>query len=1516
MKKHATLSKTHLLGSKTLKNAMKAVALSLALTAMSGIAAAQSTATITGEVTDVEDTGQLLDAGIILRADTSTAGTGGTVNIEDDGTPWTYDLMGASAEIVSAINAAQTAGAAIIVTNDSTGIFTLGTGDFKINTSASQMTGFLYAGNDDFGGTISGTANIFVTNSGRATGVGFVNADGTSWANLADNTTISFGNITVSGGTDDNTDNQGVEGFAAGASGANITLGTIEVNGKANSASGVYFGGDMSGSLETKGITITGGDAFGIQIGNFFDSSPISGNLTGTIVVDGDIIAQATGRAYGIIVNGDVSGSVTVDNIDVQGGSAVHPDGTSAAAAAGFAAAGTVTGTVNLGNITAVADDGNGKGIANGFLAQKVDGAEITLGSLVITGADGAAGIAIGDGGFIGKLTTGTINVQGGEGTEMTAGIAVDGEFSLTEGSIGDIVAAAKTSEHVYGIVTTGTKNVFTANTITVTNSGTGSAMGIDLKGTDADSNVAAGNISAVNEGMGQAFGVRVDGNVGGSITLEDIDVQGGSAVHPDGKSAAAAVGFAASGTVTGKVAIGNITAAADDGNGKGIANGFLAQKVDGAEITLGSLEITGADGAAGIGIGNGGFIGKLTTGTINVQGGEGTEMTAGIAVDGEFTLTEGSIGAITAAANTSENVYGIVTTGTKNVFTATDISVKNSGTGGAMGIDLKGTGTDSNVAAGNISAVNEGTGQAFGVRVDGNVGGTLKTGDISAASDHQAYGFAVTGNAASSTIELGNVNVTGREYAAGWQFEGNVGGTLKSGDITIKTEGDSDEVSKAIGLYVKGNLKADTEGLGKIDVTSANGGQAFGIFIDGDTESDFTITQDITAKSDNQAYGFFVDGKAANSTITLGKIFVGNEEDADIRTVRAVGFAAGEVDSESKINLGDIEARGNEAVGAFFAGHVAGDVTVKSALVNARDKAYGVYVGRSSDTINAAGELSVGNLNVTSENEDAFGVRVNGAADKLTLTGDISVSGKGTETSGIYTAGAAAMTLTENVKIETDYTGSGTWAGADIWAKNKLDINLNSKNLTTSSVKVDSDEMIVRGAGTAKLGTVKVAGSSNFTVGGSSAATRVELDIYKSDLGTGTKTVDAGATLAVYSEAEETSLRDFEYDFSKWTLGTSGSDYSRINRTSDPLNIWNLNTTTGILTYGGRKVFARGEGYLAALGMHNRYTAWNAVRDRMISGSGRGNRAGYYGQAACSWCGQSGYDPYAPQSTYTECNCGTRNTWVNYVRRDGSPYNRNWTLAMNGAQAGADIIKTRCEQVGLFFGYEEGKMTNAGERVNADDLYFGIYAAYVLCNGTDIRGVFAYGWQDYTLSRLHNNSYDNPYSSSFKGNTVETSLEIGRRISDGTWSMRPVLAVDIMNNDLTTATEFLWITSSLEEAFVYRKTDLTQVLFRLGSDWQCQAGNFAFNGGLYYSYDLKGSRLNTLVRQEYGETDAPLSSLVGPKLGRSLLNFNATGSWQIARGFSVIGGYQGEYALDGGSKMVHASHIGGMWKW
>ena len=324
--------------------------------------------------------------------------------------------------------------------------------------------------------------------------------------------------------------------------------------------------------------------------------------------------------------------------------------------------------------------------------------------------------------------------------------------------------------------------------------------------------------------------------------------------------------------------------------------------------------------------------------------------------------------------------------------------------------------------------------------------------------------------------------------------------------------------------------------------------------------------------------------------------------------------------------------------------------------------------------------------------------------------------------------------------------------------------------------------------------------------------------------------------------------------------------------------------------------------GYAQALTMHNGRTVWNAVNDKMISGNG--NRSGFLAQAPCDACNPC------------DAACGSsslaRNAWVNYIGRSDqyasnwAGHNRNnWKLSSEGVQAGTDLYRTKNTQFGILFGYDDARMRNTGDRVQMDDVYGGFYAARVFRNGADARIIFAYGNQDYDLTRYHRGVRN---TASFDGYTTETNFELGKRFVNGAWSVRPVIALDVYNNNLKGATE--------SSGIVYDKTSLTQASVRFGTDLRYHVRNFAFNSGLYYSYDMHDQVLRANVTGMTGGGPITLP-LYGSKIGRELLSFNLGADYQISRNFSVFGGYQGEYVPDRDNSQVQSvGYVGAGWKW
>jgi hypothetical protein len=246
--------------------------------------------------------------------------------------------------------------------------------------------------------------------------------------------------------------------------------------------------------------------------------------------------------------------------------------------------------------------------------------------------------------------------------------------------------------------------------------------------------------------------------------------------------------------------------------------------------------------------------------------------------------------------------------------------------------------------------------------------------------------------------------------------------------------------------------------------------------------------------------------------------------------------------------------------------------------------------------------------------------------------------------------------------------------------------------------------------------------------------------------------------------------------------------------------------------------------------------------------------------------------------------------------------------MTTNGIQVGTDIFRTRRNQVGAFFGYEDSTGRNLSDRLKAKDYYVGMYGVHVFGGGSDLRTVFNYGWQDFDSLR---NAGNQGYTARFSGNTAELNVEWGKRRYFGAWSSRPAIAMDWYLTQLKGGQE----NPINNNALRYDKTDFSQLFFRFGTDLRYESGRWAVEGGLFYSYDMRGSDLWTGVSD--AQTGGLRSTLVSSNLGRSVLSYNIGGSYLVGRNFTIFGGYRGEATPEqAGKGYINTGYVGGAWRW
>ena len=692
-------------------------------------------------------------------------------------------------------------------------------------------------------------------------------------------------------------------------------------------------------------------------------------------------------------------------------------------------------------------------------------------------------------------------------------------------------------------------------------------------------------------------------------------------------------------------------------------------------------------------------------------------------------------------------------------------------------------------------------------------------------------------------------------------------------------------------------------------------------------------VGKDITLQANAGAVGVSfwhgLGNGTPNTSVQFNNINITSTENSLYAS--ATGFAAGgttSVASGAEVRLGDVTVNSaHTAFGVHFTGSVVGTVNVDkiSATTNvAGYEATGLMLNAGS----GVNTITIGTGGITARAVDTAAIGIHAWAGggtfqdaNLTLKGNILAVSTAATADVVGVRGKdIAITLENNVSILA-YRGSEDALG--IFTTGKLDINLNNYNLTTNSARADGGALTVKGNGRADLGIVTT--TTGIAIGTNGDKTTVAVDLANSSFG-GTNTIAANAVLEGYGETETVGHTAITF------TGTF-VDANFVNKAQ--FTHWYRDDTS--VKSGGLRDYAYiSDGFLSAFGIHNNFAVWNAVRDRMISGNG--NRAprrsygqGYYGQApcgcnacspsynldpcgpvACDPCAPIDCDPCAPRGFY-HAGFSPKTAWVNYIGRGDkyrSSYNdQDWKLSMNGVQVGSDLFRSRNAQFGLLFGYEAGKNTNALDKVDAKDMYVGAYAAQVLHSGADIRGVFSYGWQDYDMNRWHGG---NLYTSSFKGRTMEGTLEIGKRRSAGFWSMRPVLGVDVISNEIKGAVETN-ATGGLDP-IRYNKADLTQIFVRAGSDLRYRFSEFTLNSGLYYAYDVQGDDLRANVSHAWNPALA--APLVGTKPGRSLLLFNLGGECRLTHSFSVFGGYDGQAVLDRGKGFQSVAYVGGAVQW
>ena len=593
-----------------------------------------------------------------------------------------------------------------------------------------------------------------------------------------------------------------------------VTADTFNVtNGSANIAELAGSGATKSATVDIyQTLTITGNAGVGISGMNTLNVNGVVNAGTNSVAAVTTTIDQGGSLAAGVVTantfnlnNGSASISKLVGGggtasvaagmtLDISGNAGVAIDGLSSL---------TVLGTVNA----------HANAITNGGLASI--GSDDVAGLLTATGGFTGLGLAVNNG--VADFGTATVDVGIGL---VTIGTTGGGVGTLYAGDVyGSALELINGSANISNfIATTGTKDVFVAQNLTLTVSGTGGLVGIASLTVLGTANVTNGGVTTPTAVIGSdtAVGSLTAGSFNGlALTINNGSANfGGGAVNVAGGTVAIGTSATTGSLTGGALTAGSLLVTNGSANLASLALSGT-QFVVGANssLTAGSGTVTGMttvtiDGTAALGTTSIAMTGPNAA-TIGVDGGAAGQLTAtgGFAGAG-LAVNNGSADFGGGAVNVGTGQVGIggaATTGslTGGALTAGSLLVTN-GSANLTSLALSGTQL---VVAGN-SSLTAGSGTVTGMTTV-TIDGTAALGTTSIAmTGPNAATIGVDGGAAGQLTAMGGFSGAGLAVNNGSAYFGSSAVNVADGDVTVGTTNGS------AGVLTAGIVTADRFGV------------------------------------------------------------------------------------------------------------------------------------------------------------------------------------------------------------------------------------------------------------------------------------------------------------------------------------------------------------------------------------------------------------------------------------------------------------------------------------------------------------------------------------------------------------------------------------------------------------------------------------------------------------------------------------------------------------------------------
>lgn len=230
---------------------------------------------------------------------------------------------------------------------------------------------------------------------------------------------------------------------------------------------------------------------------------------------------------------------------------------------------------------------------------------------------------------------------------------------------------------------------------------------------------------------------------------------------------------------------------------------------------------------------------------------------------------------------------------------------------------------------------------------------------------------------------------------------------------------------------------------------------------------------------------------------------------------------------------------------------------------------------------------------------------------------------------------------------------------------------------------------------------------------------------------------------------------------------------------------------------------------------------------------------------------------------------------WADFYGRASeyeSSYHKDnpWRMTSFGAQIGYSILSSNWLSFGITAGVEFPKLKNYLDQVKATDGFIGLYYGQRIYGMWELKGYLGGGSQRYKSCRS-DTKYN--YRSTYRGDSFETSIELGRPILLGQCMVRPHIGFDLGYAGQQASKE----DEPSKEYRTYSDVSLTQLYVRVGIDlqrsWEQSDGFF----GVSYSNMIGGQSLPS-VRVFYPSSNSG-TTVYGTKLGQNMFTLKTGGN-------------------------------------